>query len=78
MPNQNRGIFQPGITGSTLAWINYFLSNHTQHVVLEEVVSGTVDVTSGVPQGSVLVPILFLMFLNDLPHSLSSADDAIL
>ena len=71
-----------GIRCSTLAWINYFLSNRTQQVVLEGVASGTVDVTSGVPQGSVLGPILFLLYINDLPKSLTSkvrifADDAI-
>ena len=51
-----------GIRGSTLAWINSFLTNRTQQVVLEGIVSGTVDVTSGVPQGSVLGPILFFLF----------------
>ena len=43
-----------GIRSSTLVWINYFLSNRTQQVVLEGVASGTVNVTSGVPQGSAL------------------------
>ena len=66
-----------------MARINYFLTNRTQQVVLEGIASGTLDVTSGVPQGSVLGPILFLMFLNAMPQSLSSkvrlfADDAIL
>ena len=51
---------------STLAWINYILLNHTQQVVLEGVASGTMNVTSGVPHGSVLWPILFLLYINYL------------
>ena len=71
-----------GIRGSTLRWINPFLSERTQKAILEGAVSDTVKITSGVSQGSVLGPILFLLYINDLPNSLSSkvrlfADDAI-
>ena len=71
-----------GIRGSTLRWINSFLSDRTQKVIIEGAVPDTVKVTSGVPQGSVLRPILFLIYINDIPNSLLSkvrlfADDAI-
>ena len=48
-----------GIRSSTLRWINFFLPDRTQKVMLEGAVSDTVKVTSGVPQGPVLGPILF-------------------
>ena len=70
------------IRSSTLRWINSFLSDHTQKGIPDDAVSDTVKVTSGVPQGSLLGHIIFLIYINDLPNSLSSknrffADDAI-
>ena len=71
-----------GITGRTHRWIENFLSNRKQRVVLDGEQSDTVPVTSGVPQGSVLGPCLFLLFINDLAQGLDStvrlfADDTI-
>jgi len=72
-----------GINGVTLTWIERFLTGRTQRVVVSGIPSeiGTVD--SGVPQGTVLGPLLFLLFINDITVNLSStirlfADDCLL
>ena len=56
-----------GIKGQLLEWISDFLTTKRQWVVIDDHSSGWFEVTSGVPQGSILRPLLFLVYINDFP-----------
>ena len=62
-----------GVTGNIGKWIYSFLTGRTQTVIVNGMSSSHSDVKSGVPQGSVLGPLLFLILLGDIDKSVSSA-----
>jgi len=72
-----------GINGPVLEWIKDFLAGRTQQVIVSGEKSSVSSVTSGVPQGTVLAPLLFLCFINDITSNISSsiklyADDVLI
>ena len=73
-----------GIRGPLHDWIKYFLTKRSMRVIVEGEASSETTVDSGVPQGTVLGPLLFLCHINDLPDSVKSsivrlfADDCLL
>ena len=69
-------IFKPehiGISGNLLNLLKSFLNNRFQRVVLNRQCSNWSSVLAGIPQGSILVPLLFLIYINDLPEGLESS-----
>jgi hypothetical protein len=70
-----------GLSGRLLAWIKNYLSDRFQSVSINGVASPLLEITSGVPQGGVIPPLLFLMFVDDMDDDVSAssykfADDA--
>ena len=69
-------LHQYGFEGNLLTWLESYLHNRSQRVTILGATSSPLPVTSGVPQGSIIGPMLFLLYVNSLPDAVRSSQIA--
>jgi hypothetical protein len=62
-----------GCRGSLLKWFSSYITGRRQRVTVLGATSNTLPISSGVPQGSILGPVLFLLYVKDLPDSVTTS-----
>ena len=66
-------LFIYGVTRRSLQWFNWYLKDGKQKVMIQRRLSSPQSITAGVPQGSILGPLLSILFVNDLPLDVSKS-----
>ena len=63
-----------GIRGTAYNWLKSYLSDRQQYTIIGDSTSNVMSVSIGVPQGSILGPLLFLIYVNDMQHVCTNTD----